>query len=361
VLTDNHRVFAIVEAPDRVLGALKLAVELERRLPSDVVGFNLKSIGRAVSRAAESTFNAASKAATTVARPVFNTAKTAASHGLRAVAQHTPLLPTAARRQVEAASRVVLRARLGDVTAKNFIKGVVNAAKSGAEGARRAADALVTGTRLVARAVDLPVHIARALPGGIGNTIASISPLQRFDKTMSAVQRGDFEAVKRIVREDIGIAQGVVSLVPGIGSGISAGLSAGLAALDGGSPLDIAIRTAYGAIPIPVGIRTLTDTVLDAVLALARGGNVSEMALTVARERVPRGLPRDVFDTLVRIVVRRMPVQRAGAELVNHYVKQYGGAAAQGAIARVTPALPALPALPMPHDGRLLRPLMLAR
>jgi hypothetical protein len=362
VLTDNYKVFAMVDAPDTVLGPLKLAVELERRLPSDMVGFNLKSIGRAVSRAAESTFKTASNAASSVAKPVFKIATTAASDGVRAVAQQASALPAVARRQVEAASRVVLRARLGDVNAKNFIKGVVNAAKSGAEGARKAADALVTGTRLVARAVDLPVHIARAMPGGIGNTVASISPLQRFDKTMHAVQRGDFDAVKRIVREDIGIAQGVVSLVPGIGTGISAGLSAGLAALEGGSPLELAVRTAYGAIPIPVGIRSITDAVLDGVIALAKGGaNVSEMALTVARERIPRGLPRDVFDTLVRIVIRRVPIQRAGEALVNHYVKQYGGVVANQALSRVTPVLPALPALPNSVDGRLLRPLLLPR
>jgi hypothetical protein len=101
---------------------------------------------------------------------------------------------------------------------------------------------------------------------------------------------------------------------------------------------------------------------LDGVIALAKGGaNVSEMALTVARERIPRGLPRDVFDTLVRIVIRRVPIQRAGEALVNHYVKQYGGVVANQALSRVTPVLPALPALPNSVDGRLLRPLLLPR
>jgi len=42
------------------------------------------------------------------------------------------------------------------------------------------------------------------------------------------------------------------------GTGISAAIGAGLAALEGGSPLEIAIRTAYGATPIPPGIGQLT-------------------------------------------------------------------------------------------------------
>ena len=43
----------------------------------------------------------------------------------------TPFLPQATRRQIDAAARIVVRARLGDVTAKQFIRNVVNAANAG--------------------------------------------------------------------------------------------------------------------------------------------------------------------------------------------------------------------------------------
>jgi hypothetical protein len=115
-----------------------------------------------------------------------------------------------------------------------------------------------------------------------------------------------------IGKQILSAAQGVISLIPGIGTGISAAISAGLAALSGGSPLEIALKTAYGAIPIPPGVRNITDIALDAVLTLLRTGRVEDAALQAARNRLPKGIAQDVFDTLAHLVlqaVHKKPTQ----------------------------------------------------
>jgi hypothetical protein len=99
-----------------------------------------------------------------------------------------------------------------------------------------------------------------------------------------------------------------------------------MAILDGGGLLEIAIKTAYGAIPIPPGIRTITDMVLDGVLSLAkRGFDLTEAAIAAARDAIPDGLPRQVFDTLANLVVRHHPPQQVAGELLNHYVGSFAG------------------------------------
>jgi hypothetical protein len=341
VLTDKHRILAMLDAPHTMLGPLHLMVEIDRGLrhprvidfhnshllPAHAVGFSFSDIGDAIGHAAESTFNAASKVATTLARPVFNVAKHAASAGAHLIAHATPFLPEATRRKIDAGARIMLRARLGDVTAKQFIRNVVNAAKAGVHAARAIGDSLVSGARLLARTIDIPVHLLEHVPG-IGGFVKSISPLQKFDKMMGNLQRGDFKSLERMVHDDLSMAQGIVSLIPGIGTGISAGISAGLAALDGGSPLEVALRTAYGAIPIPIGIRQITDAVLGGVLALLfHPGKLTDIAVAAARDAVPSGFPRDVFDTLVQLVVKRVPIQKVALGLADHYVSQYAGPA----------------------------------
>ena len=73
----------------------------------------------------------------------------------------------------------------------------------------------------------------------------------------------------------------------GSGTGISSAISAGVAALQGGSPIEIAIHATYGAIPIPPGVRQVTDTVLDVVLRLAlHGAPLTDIAIHAARDQV---------------------------------------------------------------------------
>lgn len=105
-----------------------------------------------------------------------------------------------------------------------------------------------------------------------------------------------------VAKTVLSAAQGVVSLIPGVGTGISAAISAGLGMLSGGTPVEIAIRTAYGAIPIPPGIRNITDMVLDSALSLLRSGDIGEAAIAAVRSKIPAGIPQQVFDTLVHII-----------------------------------------------------------
>jgi hypothetical protein len=137
----------------------------------------------------------------------------------------------------------------------------------------------------IVHAVEKAGHIVKS----VGKALASVSHV--------------LTPILNIGKQILSAAQGVISLIPGIGTGISAAISAGLAALAGGSPLEIAIRAAYGAIPIPPGIRNITDSVVDAVMTLARGGNVEDAALQAARNRFPKGIAQDVFDTLAHLVM----------------------------------------------------------
>ena len=339
LLTPKRRVIAILDAPITPLGAMHIALDIDRGpylpshvapsvlfQPSHVTAGIFDDIGHAVSKAAEGAFNTVSKVATTIARPAFDVLKGATGEAAHLLAHATPFLPEATRRQLDQASHVIMRARLGDMTAKQFIRTIASAAKSGVHAAQNVADTLLDASKFVAKAVDVPVLLASQLPG-IGNIVKSLSPLEHYQQMITSLQKGDLKALKHMAEQDLSMAQGVISLIPGVGTGVSAALSAGLAALEGGSPLEIAIRTAYGAIPIPPGLRNLTDIVLDAILALiASPGNLSDAAVHMARDRVPAGLPREVFDTLVQLVVKRVPLQKAGASLVDHYVQKYAPA-----------------------------------
>jgi hypothetical protein len=341
VLTPKRRVVAVLDAPQTLLGPIHAAFEVDRsaHLPpgvsphvlsdtSHVTGNIFDDVTHAVSKAAEGTFNTVSKVATTVARPAFDVLKHAAGEGAHLIAHATPFLPDATRRQIDHAANVVMRARLGDMTAKQFVRTIASAAKAGVRSAQNVADTLLDATKFVAKTVDVPVMLASHVPG-LGDIVRSVSPLEKYQQMVNALQKGDFNAIKKMAEQDLSLAQGVVSLVPGVGSGISAAISAGLAALEGGGPLEIAIRTAYGAIPIPPGLRQVTDIVLDTVLSfIAHPHDLSEVGIQLARDRIPAGLPREVFDTLVHLVVKRVPLTKATTSLVDHFVRQYAPHAA---------------------------------
>jgi hypothetical protein len=381
VLTNQRRLFAVIDAPQTALGPMRIALEVDRRAFREamrirralnderfLVGGFFDDIGHAVSGAvnavshvandighghisvdlhglgnlAEGAFNIASKAATSLARPMFDSVKNVSGAAMHLIAEHMPGLPEGVRKSVEAASRIVMRARLGDITAKDFIKGVVSAVRAGVAGARKIGDALLTGSRLVAHVLDLPMRIMEHVPGlkGVTGFMENLSPFAKFEKMTTLVQKGDFAGLKKMITDDIHAFQGVVSLWPGLGTVVSAALSAGLAILDGGGLLEIAIKTAYGAIPIPPGIRTITDAVLDGVLSLAKkGSNLTEAALAAARDAVPDGLPRQVFDTLANLVVRKHPPLQVAGELLGHYVGQFAGDVASDAAGKVTASI----------------------
>jgi hypothetical protein len=338
VLTRGRRVVTAIDLPDSALGPLHLvfAVTPEALTPSTfATGSLFGDVGHVfdhvahdlrhdAEKAAEGAFNAASKAATTLARPAFDITRDAAAAGASLIG-HVPFVPEAERKRIEAASRTILRARLGDVNAQQFVRAVGAAAKAGVREAQHAGDALLTGTKIVARVLDTPMSLVGKIPK-VGGALHALDPLVKMDHMADALQRGDFKGLKTMIENDAKMAQGVLSLIPGIGTGISAAISAGIGILDGGGPLEIAIETAYGAIPIPLGIREVTDTVLASVLELLHHPHdLTDAVLAGARNAIPSGMPRDVFDTLVKLIVHHMPITHVASDLVGTYVKRYAG------------------------------------
>jgi hypothetical protein len=189
VLTPKRRVIAVLDAPNTMLGPVHAAVEIDRgpHLPPGVSAQVLSDarhvtagifddITSTVSKAAEGAFNAASKAATTVARPAFDVLKHAAGEGAHLIAHATPLLPESTRHQIDHAAHVIMRARLGDMTAKQFIRTIGSAAKAGVRAAQGVADTLLEANKFVAKAVDAPMLLARQVPI-VGDVVRSFSPL----------------------------------------------------------------------------------------------------------------------------------------------------------------------------------------
>ena len=122
---------------------------------------------------------------------------------------------------------------------------------------------------------------------------AFTNPLQAIRDIKTEV--GKVAKVAKFLLEQ---TQGLISLVPGIGTGISTAIGAALAVLEGGSPLDMAIKIAYSAIPIPPGIKVFTDLVLGATLdiinALVKGGDMMKVLERLIAEELSRALPESI-------------------------------------------------------------------
>jgi len=349
VLTRSYRVVTAIDVPDSALGPLHLvfAVSPESILAQattfqtaglfDNVGHSFEHVGHdlghSFAKAAEGTFNAGSKVATTLARPAFELTKASAAVSALVVAKAAPFMPEKDRKKIEAASRMIMRAHLGDVTAQKFIRDVGNAAKAGQHAAQKAGDAFIDAHKAMLHVLDTPMALlASKLPPQVGGVIRGIDPLQKLDKMADKLKKGDFEGLKKDIESDAKAAQGVISLIPGIGTGISAAIGVGVGILEGGGAIDVAITAAYGAIPIPAGIRQITDAVLGAVLSLIHHPHdLTDALIAGARNAVPAGVPRDVFDTLANLIFHHMPVAKAAGKLVDTYVERYaGGAPIQG-------------------------------
>ena len=165
--------------------------------------------------------------------------------------------------------------------------------------------------------------------------------------------------VDQVVRDvrpelDFGLSvlQGATSIIPGLGTPVAAALGTAQAILDGGGPIDIALRTAYACIPIPPGLREITDPVVDAVIALASGKSVTDAAILAIRDKLPAGLPQQVFDTLAHVLAKKIPIVKKPADVAKHYVTKYtrGPAAANAESAHHIPAAAAA------HLRRVPRP-----
>ena len=371
-LTRQHRLVAALDA-ETALGPVHVVIHvdhgfrlaprrdaLERSLLGHEVGFSfpkikLPGIVNDVAHVAEKAFQTAAKVAPYVAMPALSIVHAAAQNGAHLIAQHASFLPSDVRNKLEAASRVLSRAKIGDLDARKFIGKVLVAVRNNVPGARAIADKLIDANKFLDRALQMVETLQR--PGD-----KLMDPGKRAERLLSAIGKGDWNAVRSMAHAELGSIQGAASMIPGVGTAASAAIAAGVAALDGGSPLDIGLRTAYAALPIPPALREVTDAALEAVLALSHGGSMTDAAIAAARQGVPEGMARDVFDTLMNVAVKHVPIQNAGAEMFERYVRQYGG-----------DALHAIP-LPASHNGtsplllptygeeaaRMLRPIHLA-
>lgn len=175
---------------------------------------------------------------------------------------------------------------------------------------------------VIAPAGDFVSHLAS------GSVKAATGLQANFKVDLSKTLSDIGEGAKQV----LSAAQGVISLIPGIGTGISSAISAGLALLSGGSPLDIAVKAAYGAIPIPPGLRQATDIVVDAALALTHTSNLADAGIATARTAVLDRLPgpaKDiggtVFDTLAHLVLGSTHNQPTHAAVTPSPVRGFPG------------------------------------
>lgn len=152
--------------------------------------------------------------------------------------------------------------------------------------------------------------------GGIDHDLRNLShDLEHFSRDLIK----DIKQVGPMILTEV---QGLVSLIPGIGTGISAAIGLAMALLEGGSPIVIAIRTAYGAIPVPPGIRNVTDPIVDGGIHFAEHPHdFTDVAVKTVRDQVPGGLPREVFDTLVKILVKHQPILKVAEGVVAQVAK----------------------------------------
>jgi hypothetical protein len=279
-------------------------------------------------------------------------------------------------RSVLAAARLLMRARMGDLRARMLIRQALASGRTGDADAKKMARTLKTARQFAREALGATEttggffdDIGHAISHAVRDVSRAVEHTAKDIAHVATHVVHDVEHVVRDVSRAVGpvlnvikqwgplvlsTIHGIVSLIPGIGTGISAALSLAEALLSGQSPLEIVIHVAYGAIPIPAGIRRITDIVLDTVLEFIKNPkHFVDAALAAVRDRIPKGLPQEVFDTLIRIVVKREPILRVAGDLALHYVEKYtaglAGAVTKG-LGKIPEAIAAhLPKLPDLH------------
>ncbi len=175
------------------------------------------------------------------------------------------------------AARLCVRAHMGDEQARDFVRRTVRAARGGDAQARRAVAVLASG-RVFAHEVlghrtstgsffDDIGHAIKHAVRDVSHAVEHVShDVMNVERKVEKAVGPVIKAVKQWGPMILSDVEGLVSLIPGIGTGIAAALAAAEAILSGGGPLEIALHLAYGAIPIPPGIRNITDTVFDTVV-----------------------------------------------------------------------------------------------
>ena len=191
-------------------------------------------------------------------------------------------------------------------------------------------------------------HMVHDLGSGIG----------KFLKDPVGTTGHVLEQAKNFAEGAVHEAAGALSLIPGVGTAISSALETGLAILDGGSPLDIAIHAAYGAIPIPPGVKDVTDHVLGVILSLAHsamsGAPLTDAMIQATVSQLPKDPPivKSVADTLLHLVVGALskhPTQHTLAKAVQHASKPLPKPSAKPAPLPVKPIVPLALVRNLPH------------
>ncbi len=195
VLTDRHRLFAVLDATETALGPLRVALEIDRRPQLDAATARSESVrahvvagtpdNHALALASDRTFHLMSRAAPAIAPSAFATLRGAVDHESLRLSEHLRLLPETRRSHVAAAARIVLRARLGDVGAKRFIARVVGSVRKGSQAARPIGDALVAGSRFVDEALR-----------------TSSTAVSLFHDLAGALQRGDLRGAEALAIDE---------------------------------------------------------------------------------------------------------------------------------------------------------------
>ena len=179
---------------------------------------------------------------------------------------------------------------------------------------------------------DAGASVARPnpVPGGHGAAHTDFGgidhDLKRLSHDLEHFSKDVIDDVKKFGPMILSEVQGIISLIPGIGTGISAAIGLAMALLEGGSPIVIAIRTAYGAIPIPPGIRDITNPIVDGCINFAEHPkDFTDVVIKTVRDQVPAGLPREVFDTLIKILIKHQPILKVVAGVVTDIAKEAPG------------------------------------
>jgi hypothetical protein len=194
VLTRSGRVVLAIDVPDSALGPLHLAFGVGEGPGAPWADW------MAADSVVERMYQEASARAATMARPACALARDAASIGALLVAPPPFLLPET-RDRLESASRTILRARLGDVTARQFVRDVVDAARTGAAPARHAGDALLAGTQVVSRVLDAPLaHLGRA--SATTDPPHALQPFVKLEQAARHIHRGDFDALQSVMESE---------------------------------------------------------------------------------------------------------------------------------------------------------------
>jgi hypothetical protein len=371
VMTPRRRIVAALDIQESPLGPLHLVFEVDQAafLPPDAAASALDpstetaGIFDDIGKVASETFDVASKVAEVAAGPTLALAKAAATEGAKLVS--SAMAPDHVNVRVAPASHVVMKARLGDVNAKQFIRKIAGAANAGDATAQQVADALLAARKRVAETVDVPALLASHAPEGV---VRTYSPLEHFQRVVTHLQRGNFEPLERVAAERVEVAPEVeervrvtpeveeervrfapeveerVRVEPKVEERVVVGQ-------ESWAPVERVVRAVYGTLPFPVEVRPGTDAALEAVVSLlGRPQELSEVTIQSARGQIPPGLPQQVFDMLVEHVRRYVPVQKPPVRRIEDYVLQY--APPPRPVEEVLKALPARPEVLLEQAAR---------